>query len=232
VTPLEITLGEHTLPVYPQRHAYLSNRLGRFIDDLLQDASGTSTPAASSTAVQQSSYELLCVLVPNLEKRVPEYEFGATHPGRRWTGDYDEQADKSRRSRRSGRPSRSPRRSTPSTFSRRCGRVDPHVAQGDRERADRGSDLADLADLALREWGFDIDAFYDETPNLDGERGLTVPRLRELWPPTNAATTANCTTSAWPPPSPTTTPETSRRPSRPPARSAMGRRSTTAKKWW
>ena len=29
--PVEVTLGEHTVPVYAQRHAYLINRLGRFI---------------------------------------------------------------------------------------------------------------------------------------------------------------------------------------------------------
>jgi hypothetical protein len=31
-----VTLGEHTLPVYAQRHAYLMNRLGRFVDELLE----------------------------------------------------------------------------------------------------------------------------------------------------------------------------------------------------
>ena len=29
--PSEVTLGEHTVPVYAQRHAYLINRLGRFL---------------------------------------------------------------------------------------------------------------------------------------------------------------------------------------------------------
>ena len=36
--PTEVTLGEHTVPVYAQRHAYLINRLGRFISDLQEQA--------------------------------------------------------------------------------------------------------------------------------------------------------------------------------------------------
>jgi hypothetical protein len=43
-----------------------------------------------------------------------------------------------------------------------------------------GSGLADLADLALREWGISLDEFWDDSPNLDAERGLTVLRLHDL----------------------------------------------------
>ena len=58
--------------------------------------------------------------------------------------------------------------------------VDPQLVQRLGERAAGGGDLAELAELALREWGLGLDEFYDESPNLDGERGLTIPRLREL----------------------------------------------------
>jgi len=95
VTPLEITLGEHTLPVYPQRHAYLSNRLGRFIDDLLERVGDLDT-SGLIVAVQQSSYELLCVLVPNLEKRVPEYEYrGYASREAMDRDEYEERTDRS-----------------------------------------------------------------------------------------------------------------------------------------
>jgi hypothetical protein len=72
--PAEVTLGEHTVPVYAQRHAYLANRLGRFIDTLLERV-GDLDASGLIAAMQQSSYELLCVVIPNLGQRLPEYEF-------------------------------------------------------------------------------------------------------------------------------------------------------------
>lgn len=93
-TPPEVTLGEHTVPVYAQRHAYLQNRLGRFIDHLLDE--GLDDAGSILDVVQQSAYELLCVLIPNLEKRVPEYEFkGYASREAYEAGDYDEETDRS-----------------------------------------------------------------------------------------------------------------------------------------
>lgn len=89
----EVTLGEHVLPVYAQRHAYLQNRLGRFIDGLVDDGVEAGNVL---DAVQNSAYELLVVLIPNLDKRVPEWEFkGYGSREALEQGDYDEQVDKS-----------------------------------------------------------------------------------------------------------------------------------------
>jgi hypothetical protein len=90
----EVTLGEHTLPVYAQRHAYLTNRLARFLGDL-QASAETETDDVLGL-VQERSYELLCVVIPALEKRIPEYEYrGYGSREAMDQGDYDEQADKS-----------------------------------------------------------------------------------------------------------------------------------------
>jgi hypothetical protein len=91
----EVTLGEHTIPVYAQRHAYLSNRLGRFLDGFLERV-GDLEPRDLVAALQSNSYELLSVLLPNLEKRVPEYEFrGYGSREAMDADDYDENLDKS-----------------------------------------------------------------------------------------------------------------------------------------
>jgi hypothetical protein len=94
-TPTEVTLGEHTLPIYAQRHAYLMNRAGRFVDEIVKRVADLDT-SQILVALQESSYELLCVLIPNLEKRVPEYEFrGFGSREAMDAGDYDEEADRS-----------------------------------------------------------------------------------------------------------------------------------------
>ena len=95
MTPVEVTLGEHTVPVYAQRHAYLANRLGGFVDNVLERV-GDLDASGLIEAVQQSSYELLCVLIPNLSKRIPEYEFrGFGSADAMVADDYDEEVDKS-----------------------------------------------------------------------------------------------------------------------------------------
>jgi len=93
--PVEVTLGEHTVPVYAQRHAYLANRLGRFVDDVLERV-GDLDASGLVEAMQQSSYELLCVVIPNLSQRMPEYEFrGFGSREAMDEGIYEEEADRS-----------------------------------------------------------------------------------------------------------------------------------------
>lgn len=95
MTPVEVTLGEHTIPVYAQRHAYLINRLGRFMHEL-QDSAGGIEAGNLLAYAQERSYELLCALMPNLDKRLPEYEFrGYASRDAMTAGDYDEQMDRS-----------------------------------------------------------------------------------------------------------------------------------------
>jgi hypothetical protein len=93
--PVEVTLGQHTIPVYAQRHAYLINRVGRFIRDLQQSAGDTGSDDLLPY-IQARSYELLCALMPNLEKRLPEYEYrGYSSREAMDAGDYDPEQDQS-----------------------------------------------------------------------------------------------------------------------------------------
>jgi hypothetical protein len=92
---VEVTLGEHTLPVYAQRHAYLLNRVGRFMRDL-QETAGDLEGDDVAGYVQRHAYDLLCALMPGFEKRMPEYEFrGYRSREAMDAGDYDEEADRS-----------------------------------------------------------------------------------------------------------------------------------------
>jgi hypothetical protein len=94
-SPKEITLGEHTLPVYAQRHAYLINRLGRFMRELQENAGDLDADDLLGF-LQARSYELLCALVPSLERRVPEYEYrGYSSREAMEAGEYDPEADQS-----------------------------------------------------------------------------------------------------------------------------------------
>jgi hypothetical protein len=92
----EVTLGEHTVPVYAQRHAYLANRLGKFVDSLSERTDRFGDADNFFVVLQDFSYELLCMVIPTLAKRMPEYEFrGFSSREAMEAGDYDEQADKS-----------------------------------------------------------------------------------------------------------------------------------------
>lgn len=76
-----VTLGDHTLPIVPQRHAYLQHELGGLLGmDALE------SPEQAAKASKGRLYEVLCVLmpggkglegeqVPGLAQRMPEYEF-------------------------------------------------------------------------------------------------------------------------------------------------------------
>lgn len=79
---VEITLGADpatgqggvTVPVYPQRHAYITNRLGKFMSELLEAGQNVSVDQLLSVAGGQA-YTLLTALIPNLGKRMAEWEF-------------------------------------------------------------------------------------------------------------------------------------------------------------
>jgi hypothetical protein len=94
-SPVEVTLGEHTIPVYAQRHAYLINRLGKFLSEI-QDNIGDTDSDDLLSFIQGRSYELLCAMMPNLGKRMPEYEYlGYASREAMEANDYEEEADRS-----------------------------------------------------------------------------------------------------------------------------------------
>jgi hypothetical protein len=93
--PAEVTLGDHTSPVYAQRHAYLLNRLGRYVDELLESVTDLDTTGLPA-ALQTHAYGLLAALIPSFAKRVPEYEFkGYADRAAMDAEAYDPEADRS-----------------------------------------------------------------------------------------------------------------------------------------
>lgn len=99
----EITLGADpstgeggvTVPVYPQRHAYITARLGKFLSELGDVGQTVAVDNLLSTASKQS-YALLTALIPNLSKRMTEWEFcGYATREAAELGEYDPALDKS-----------------------------------------------------------------------------------------------------------------------------------------
>lgn len=92
----QITLGDHEIPAYPQKHAYLTNRVGKFVDQLAADAADFGTVSDVIGLLGDSAYDVLCALIPNLSKRMPRYEFaGYGSQDAYEVKDYDPELDKS-----------------------------------------------------------------------------------------------------------------------------------------
>jgi hypothetical protein len=98
---VEITLGADpstgeggvTVPVYPQRHAYLTNRLGKFLNELVESGQSLAIDNLLDVAGAQA-YALLTALIPNLSRRLPEWEFmGYPTRDAMEAGEYDPAAD-------------------------------------------------------------------------------------------------------------------------------------------
>lgn len=96
----KITLGEHEIPVLPQRHAYIENRVARFAESATDEGVGQLTEAGSIDSVLRvigdGVYDLLAAIIPNLSKRIPKYEFRGYASKEAYDArDYDEAQDKS-----------------------------------------------------------------------------------------------------------------------------------------
>jgi uncharacterized protein YejL (UPF0352 family) len=92
----KVTLGDHEVDVYPQRHAYLTNGLARLFTGLAK--SGVSLESAQDfvSFMGDGMYDVLCVILPQYGKRCPLYEFmGYDSQAAMDSGKYDEQLDKS-----------------------------------------------------------------------------------------------------------------------------------------
>jgi hypothetical protein len=93
--PTEITLGPVTVSVVPQRIGYLENRIGPAITAIIASGEGLTT-AAIMPATKEAAYDLLCALVPNLDKRLPKWQFCAYGSAEKMAaGEYDEALDES-----------------------------------------------------------------------------------------------------------------------------------------
>lgn len=90
-----VTLGTAEVPCYAQRHAYLSNRLGKLLPSLLERGQAISTDNLLAFA-GDSVYDVLCVLIPTLEKRIPRYQFAGFGSQQAYdAGEYDPDLDES-----------------------------------------------------------------------------------------------------------------------------------------
>lgn len=95
MSQIEVTLGEATVPVYPQRHAYLTNKLGKWFAELTQSGDDVGSDDVMAW-VMGNSYEVLSVLIPTLPKRMAKWEWdGYGSADAAAAGDYDESQDKS-----------------------------------------------------------------------------------------------------------------------------------------
>lgn len=89
-----VTLGEHSYPVYAQRHAYLGNRLGKAVSKL-QDMEGMDTNSLESavSSLGDQAYDFLQVFIPKL---MPKYEWAGYPTQEAYDArDYNEEYDRS-----------------------------------------------------------------------------------------------------------------------------------------
>lgn len=71
-----IDMGAHTgIPVYAQRHAYLTNKLAGFFRGLTELDASLDGPEDLVPLLGDQAYDLLTVVVPTYTKRCPKYEF-------------------------------------------------------------------------------------------------------------------------------------------------------------
>ncbi|MDQ3730319.1 MAG: hypothetical protein M3355_12110 [Actinomycetota bacterium] len=94
---VKITLGDHEIPVVPQRVGYIAHKL-----DQIQQGDDKSPSKADVKAVQEGNagtaqlYRVLCAMVPQVEHKLPEHEFAGFASAEAYEKkDYDPEADRS-----------------------------------------------------------------------------------------------------------------------------------------
>lgn len=92
--PTEIMLGEVTVPVTPQRWAYLANRCGKTLADIFASGEGIGDVDEFLAFVGEGAYDLLAAVCPALGKRMPRYTFmGYGSQAAMDAGEYDDEQD-------------------------------------------------------------------------------------------------------------------------------------------
>ncbi len=93
----QITLGAHEdIPVYGQRHAYLTNKLAGFFSKLTSLDAAVDSPDDLVAMLGEQAYDLLAIVIPSYAKRCPKYEFAGYGSLAQYEArDYDEREDKS-----------------------------------------------------------------------------------------------------------------------------------------
>lgn len=92
-----ITLGDHTdIPVVAQRHARIAHGFKAFAGNLQQLAGQEFDGDMAVELFGDKAYEVLCLLIPELDRRIPEHEFrGYPNRAAMETGAYDPDRDRS-----------------------------------------------------------------------------------------------------------------------------------------
>lgn len=88
----------HDLPVYPQTWPRIVNRLGRLYDHVRKSGGELRTDDLDAQSLVaflgEHTYEALCVFIPNLPQRMPEYRFAGFGSQDAFEArDYDERQD-------------------------------------------------------------------------------------------------------------------------------------------
>ena len=90
--PVEITLGGVTVPVIPQRHAYIQHRIGPAIQAAIDAGEGLSNDKLGEW-LGAGAYGVLSALIPTLPALIPEHIFqGYVSADAYAAGQFDEDA--------------------------------------------------------------------------------------------------------------------------------------------
>lgn len=92
----KVTLGDHEIEVYPQRHAYITNKVTKVLTKVMEQGGDIAEAGDLAAFLGDSAYAMLTAMLPAYGKRCPEYEFkGFVSKEAMDAGDYDEDNDKS-----------------------------------------------------------------------------------------------------------------------------------------
>lgn len=93
----QVTLGKHTLDVYPQKHAYITNKVGKTLAKVVAAGVDIQEPQEIyNFFLGEGAYPLLAAMMPIYAQRCPQYEFMGFGSKEAWdAGDYDENTDDS-----------------------------------------------------------------------------------------------------------------------------------------
>lgn len=92
---MEVTLGSVTVPVVPQKHAYLRERLGPAFRAAFDGAENLTVDHVLEWA-GDGVYTILCALIPALPSRMPAFVFAGYHSAEaQAAGEYDPALDES-----------------------------------------------------------------------------------------------------------------------------------------
>jgi hypothetical protein len=70
----DVELGGITVPVVPQKHAYLSHRIGPAVQNVIDSGEGVTADNLLAW-IGDGVYDILCALIPSIPSRIPAHVF-------------------------------------------------------------------------------------------------------------------------------------------------------------